>query len=345
MRTKDFDYHLPGELIAQQPAEPRDSCRLLVMDRKDGACSHTIFSSLPSYLRKGDLLVFNNTKVLPARLFTRKKTGGRCEVFFLEQTDEANWKVLVRPGRRIPPGTVLRVEENRDAALLVTAALSGGERLVTAVPGSIAGINEIMDKYGHVPLPHYIGRDDTAADRQAYQTVYASVPGAVAAPTAGLHFTDALMSKLADMTIAATFITLHVGIGTFRPVKVDDPVNHVMHEERFSITPEAAGRIERTRADGGRIIAVGTTVVRVLEHCFSADGKVLPQSGSTNILILPPCQFGRVDALITNFHLPRSTLLMLVSAFGGRENVLNAYNEAAGKAYRFYSYGDAMMIR
>jgi S-adenosylmethionine:tRNA ribosyltransferase-isomerase len=346
IRTDDFDYHLPESLIAQQPVEPRDACRLLILPRQQGSCSHTLFSNLIRFLQPGDRLVFNNTRVIPARIFCRKATGGKCEVFFLERTGHGMWKALVKPGRYAQVGTQLYVEGSDDAVLMVTGILHEGERLIRVdqSSGQEVTIEKIMEGYGHMPLPHYIEREDVAADRETYQTVYASVSGAVAAPTAGLHFTDSMLQEIKNMGIGITHITLHVGIGTFRPVQVEHPEDHVMHEERYIITSDAAEEIEATRRQGGRIIAVGTTVVRVLEHCFAESGKVVACEGTTGIMILPPYTFGSVDGVITNFHLPRSTLLMLVSAFCGRERTLAAYREAVEKSYRFYSYGDAMFI-
>ena len=346
IRTEDFDYHLPASLIAQQPAEPRDSCRLLILPRNDGLFTHTVFSDVLRFLQPGDRLVFNDTRVIPARIYCKKATGGKFEVFFLEKADPVTWKALVKPGRRAPVGTRLQVEADETVLFSVTGVLTEGERLIQVAPesGPDVTIESVMERYGHIPLPHYIERDDTPIDRDTYQTVYASVPGAVAAPTAGLHFTDELIQKLTRNGIDMTHITLHVGIGTFRPIQVEDPKMHVMHEERFSISPEAADQIESTRKNGGRIIAVGTTVVRVLEHSYARFGKIAAHDGATRIMIMPPYTFGRVDGLITNFHLPRSTLLMLVSAFCGRERTLAAYQEAVQASYRFYSYGDAMFI-
>jgi S-adenosylmethionine:tRNA ribosyltransferase-isomerase len=347
LRTNDFDYDLPPERIAMEPAEPRDGCRLLAMDRRNGVCSHFIFRDIASLLRPGDRLVFNDTRVIPARLFTRKANGVRVEVFLLEKTAGGAWKALVNPGRRALPGTVLQVENaSPPLRLIVLETLPGGARLVgmhNDTPGG-PDLETVMAQYGHIPLPHYIERNDTESDRDAYQTVYARVPGAVAAPTAGLHFTAPLLDRLRSAGVELSYVTLHVGVGTFRPVKVDNPLEHPMHEERYSISAEASEQIEETRRSRGRIIAVGTTVVRVLEHCFATAGKIRPHDGSTNIMIMPPYKFGRVDAMITNFHLPKSTLLMLVSAFGGREQVLAAYGAAVEAEYRFYSYGDAMFL-
>jgi len=345
MLTSDFDYPLPEALIAQRPVEPRDSCRLLCMSRGDGTVSHAVFRDLPALFREGDRLVFNNTRVMPARIFVRKPTGGRCEIFFLEAVHSGCWKALVKPGSNAPGGAVLHLEDAPEILLRIAGILPAGERLVTVDDASVTvTVEEVMERYGHIPLPHYIGRDDGAEDRDDYQTVYAEVPGAVAAPTAGLHFTDTLMETLAARGIGLTNITLHVGIGTFRPVKVEQPKDHEMHEERYVLTAGAVREIEATKKAGGRIIAVGTTVVRVLEHCFAAFGGLHAHEGSTKIMITPPWRFGIIDGLITNFHLPRSTLLMLVSAFGGHDYTMTAYREAVDCNYRFYSYGDAMFI-
>ncbi|MBN1757563.1 MAG: tRNA preQ1(34) S-adenosylmethionine ribosyltransferase-isomerase QueA [Chitinispirillaceae bacterium] len=344
MRTEDFRYELPDGLIARQPVLPRDSCRLMTVPHRGGPFRHLRFTDLPGLLQAGDRLVFNDTRVLPARVFTRKKgSGARIELFFLEAADDVSWKALVRPGRRVHNGTVLSVEDRPDLELEITGILPGGERLIAVKEPRTMTIPEIMELSGHVPLPHYIHRDDVSSDRLDYQTVYASVPGAVAAPTAGLHFTASLMERLRNSGIGLSYITLHVGIGTFRPVKTENPADHEMHEERYCVSAEAAREITDTRKAGGRIIAVGTTVVRVLEHCH-LHGKLTAHTGSTRIMILPPYRFGMVDGLITNFHLPESTLLMLVSAFCGRERILQAYNEAIVRSYRFYSYGDAMFL-
>ena len=346
MKTDDFDYHLPESCIAQYPVEPRDSCKLLVLHRTGStAIEHARFSTLPLYLRQGDRLVFNDTKVLPARIFVRKPTGGRCEIFFLEKTGVEVWNALVKPGSNARKGGILHVEDDPSCMLKVIDVLPSGERLMTiAANSSYESIESVMERFGHIPLPHYIDRNDETIDRDAYQTVYASVPGAIAAPTAGLHFTPPLLDRLNGMGIGISFVTLHVGIGTFRPVKAVRPEEHEIHEERYAISEKTVGEILATKAAGGRVIAVGTTVVRVLEHCYATNGTVWPHQGSTRIMILPPYQFGMIDGLITNFHLPRSTLLMLVSAFGGRDAILNAYKEAIAHSYRFFSYGDAMFL-
>ncbi len=345
MRTEDFRYDLPDGLIARQPVVPRDTCRLMTVPRNGEPFSHGSFSDLPDMLRPGDRLVFNDTRVVPARVYTRKVGGdARIELFFLETVENGTWKALARPGRRVPAGTMVALEDDPSVVMEITGVLPGGERLVAVKEPSSLSIAEVMEQYGHIPLPHYIDRDDQAADREDYQTVYAATPGAVAAPTAGLHFTPALMEQLSRCGIDFSYITLHVGIGTFRPVKVENPLDHEMHEERYIVSSNAAEEIADTRRTGGRIIAVGTTVVRVLEHCHAGYGRLTAHAGSTRIMILPPYRFGMVDALITNFHLPESTLLMLVSAFSGRERILQAYREAIELSYRFYSYGDAMFL-
>lgn len=344
MQTRDFEYDLPEELIAQRPAAQRDACRLLVLDRRSGAISHRVFSDLAGLLRPGDLLVWNDTKVIPARLFCRTKSGSAVELLFTEKIGDNEWKALVKPGKRCMPGVALAVAGHEAAGrLVIEAVLEGGERAVRLEAG-VSSLEELLERCGEVPLPPYIRRPAEAGDRAAYQTVYAARPGAIAAPTAGLHFTPGLLAALASRGVGGAAVTLHVGAGTFLPVKTDDPRQHVMHEERFEVPPSAAGAIGAARERGGRVVAVGTTVVRVLEHCAAADGQVRPASGRTRLMILPPYRFAATDCLITNFHLPRSTLLMLVCAFATRERVLAAYAEAVRERYRFYSYGDAMAI-
>ena len=345
MRTSDFDYSLPPELIARRPLTERDGCRLLYMRRGGGEVSHLAFRDILGILKEGDRLVFNDTRVISARVFCRKeKTGAAVEVFFTERVDDFCWKALVKPAKRAPVGTVLHVEDCPQIKIRVDEiAEDGYERLVSLVSGA-DGLDGVIDGYGHIPLPHYMEREAEEIDRELYQTVYAGVPGAVAAPTAGLHFTDKLLGELSSRGVGRSFVTLHVGIGTFRPVQAEDPRGHEMHEERFELSESAAGEINGTWERGGRVIAVGTTVVRVLESCAVSLRKVSPQVSRTKLLILPPYRFNAVDGLITNFHLPKSTLLMLVSAFASRESVLKAYGEAVREKYRFYSYGDAMMI-
>jgi S-adenosylmethionine:tRNA ribosyltransferase-isomerase len=347
MRTDDFEYFLPSPLIAQYPLQKRDGCRLMVLDRRTGGVEHRMFPDLVRLIEPGDLLVLNDTKVLPSRLFCRKASGGRVELLMAAPVTARTWKALVKPGRGLHPGSVLRLGGGADAGTLrVEGAAPDGERTVTLPEGErCRSIAELMERHGHMPLPPYIRRPDTAGDRDDYQTVYACREGAVAAPTAGLHFTKELLAELRTRGAGLACLTLHVGTGTFLPVKVADPREHSMHEEEFDLPDDTAAAVMRTKRSGGRVIAVGTTVVRVLEHCALRSGELRGCRGRTSLKILPPYDFRMVDCLITNFHLPRSTLLMLVSAFASREHVLTAYAEAVRKKYRFFSYGDAMVIR
>ncbi|MDG5815395.1 tRNA preQ1(34) S-adenosylmethionine ribosyltransferase-isomerase QueA [Chitinispirillales bacterium ANBcel5] len=343
MLTDDFHYELPEHLIAQEPLKDRDSCKLLSLSRKSGQVEHLFFKDLHKLLKAGDRLVFNNTKVIPSRLFCRKPTGAALELFMTERINQQCWKAMIKPARKVPPGSVMILEYNEAIQFKVGEILDGGERKIQLIEGA-QSVDEVLEKYGKMPLPHYIQREEKLEDRELYQTVYAKNSGAVAAPTAGLHFTPELINRLKAMGVETTFITLHVGIGTFRPVKVKDPRKHNIHEERYELSEDSANEINRTWLRGGRVIAVGTTVVRVLEHCATGYHNIEPSTGKTTLMILPPFEFKATDVLITNFHLPRSTLLMLVSSFASREKVLNAYNEAVGCQYRFFSYGDAMII-
>ncbi|HZQ36275.1 MAG TPA: tRNA preQ1(34) S-adenosylmethionine ribosyltransferase-isomerase QueA [Dehalococcoidia bacterium] len=335
MRTADFDYHLPEELIAQTAAEPRDSSRLLIL-HADGAREHRIFRDLPDYLRPGDALVLNDTRVIMARLQGRLAPGGGAvEALLLRELGDGRWETMVRPGRRLRPGRAVDF-----GGLRASVAEARGEGFaVLAFP---AGSDPTL--HGALPLPHYI--HELPDDPERYQTVYAREPGSAAAPTAGLHFTPELLAAIRAKGVAIHTITLHVGPGTFRPVSADDPAQHPMHEEWFTISEETAAALNAVRASGGRLVATGTTVVRTLEQVASdtPDGTLRGASGWTRLLILPGYRFKAVDALITNFHLPRSTLLMLVSAFAGRERILDAYAEAVRRRYRFYSFGDAMLL-
>ncbi len=344
MKTSDFDYRLPPELIAQEPLKERDTSRLLCLDRESGVIDHRTFSDLPDLIRPGDRLVFNNTKVFPARLYCKKDTGGRVELFFLHKNDDYTWKTLARSSRPIKEGAVVALEGDSSIKLSIDKILHDGSRIVSIKEGSVDLLEEMLEKYGEMPLPPYIKRHVREDDRAAYQTVYAEEKGAVAAPTAGLHFTRELMQQVSKRDVNFSFVTLHVGVGTFRPVKEEDPRDHVMHSEQYILNEKTADDINTTKREGGRNIAIGTTTVRVLEHCAFPDGYLRKHAGSTRLKILPGYNFKVVDGLITNFHLPRSTLLMLVSAFTGRGLVLAAYNEAIKLKYRFYSYGDAMMI-
>ncbi|MBP2649540.1 MAG: S-adenosylmethionine:tRNA ribosyltransferase-isomerase [Firmicutes bacterium] len=338
MQLADFDYFLPEELIAQHPIAERDHSRLLVLNRTDGTIKHQHFFNLPEYLLPGDTLVFNDTRVIPARLIGHKPdTGGKIEVFLLNRLEGSSWEALVKPGRKARPGTLVKFSDELSCEIGETTDFGG--RVVKFIFDGI--FEEILDRLGETPLPPYI--HSRLDDKERYQTVYAKSDGSAAAPTAGLHFTPELLTKLKDMGINLAFVTLHVGLGTFRPVNVDDVKSHVMHREYYSISPEAAAVINATKRRGGRIVAVGTTSVRTLETA-AVDGYVEAKSGWTDIFIYPGYNFKMVDGLVTNFHLPKSTLLMLVSALVGREKVLAAYNEAVEARYRFFSFGDAMLI-
>ncbi len=364
MKVSDFDYQLPEELIAQTPIEPRDASRLMVLDRARGTIEHRIFRDIVEYLRPGDVLVCNQSRVIPARLFGRKvPTGGKVELLLLTKRSDDTWEALTK-GRKIREGTEIEIGEREGALARVVGLTEEGARLIRFD----RPIEPLLDELGVVPLPPYIR--EPLRDPERYQTVYARVEGSVAAPTAGLHFTPELMRKIEAKGAKFVFVTLHVGVGTFRPVREENVEDHKMHREYCELSPEVARQLNRARAEGGRIIAVGTTSVRVLETAARAGkreiGKLgtgrlvdqepsqftnsqstnllVPFSGWTDLFIYPGYQFRAVDALITNFHLPRSTLLMLVCAFAGREFVLRAYREAVRRRYRFYSFGDAMFI-
>jgi S-adenosylmethionine:tRNA ribosyltransferase-isomerase len=342
VKTSDFDYELPRELIAQYPAERRDESRLLVLRRDTGGIEHRAFRDILRYLAARDVLVLNESRVFPARfLGVKRGTGGRVEMFLLRELSPFRWEVLVKPGVRVREGAVLEFGGGRMSARVVRELQGGRREVELALAGDV---HRAIEEYGRVPLPPYIDREPEPADSDRYQTVYARVDGAVAAPTAGLHFTEPLLAELSSRGVAAARVVLHVGLGTFRPISVEDPEAHEMEEERYEISTDAAGTINAARASGGRVVAVGTTSVRVLETVADADGRVRPGEGATRLFIRPPHAFRCVDVLLTNFHLPRSTLLMLVSAFAGREAVLAAYREAIREGYRFYSYGDAMLV-
>ncbi len=336
MRTDDFDYHLPLERIAQTPIEPRHASRLLVLDRNREELQHRVFMDISHYLRASDLLIINQTRVLPARIFARKPSGGQVEVLLLRRVDSQTWEVLVG-GKRVLAGKVLKIEGGPDA--LVVEVLEGARRLLRFEQP----IEPFLPQIGQMPLPPYIhARLD---DPERYQTVYAQSPGSAAAPTAGLHFTPELMADLQKRGVQFAGVTLHVGLDTFAPVTEDDPQTHRIHSEWCELSLETAQAVAETRRAGGRVIAVGTTSVRTLESAARAGGGVVqPFCGPTDLFILPGFCFQAVDAMITNFHLPRSTLLMLVSAFAGRERILAAYEEAVRMQYRFFSFGDAMLI-
>ena len=340
MKTSDFNYELPEELIAQTPLERRDASRLMTLRRTDGALEHHHFYELPDFLKPGDCLILNNSRVLPARLLgQRLPGGGACEVLLLIDRGNKTWECLVRPGRKMKPGTHLSFGGGELTAE-VTEELPGGNRLVRF---NYEGIFlEVLERLGKMPLPPYIKEE--LQDQERYQTVYSKVLGSAAAPTAGLHFTPELLEKIAVMGVGIGYVTLHVGLGTFRPVKEDEIESHPMHSEYCVISQETADLINRTRAAGGRCICVGTTSCRTLESFAREDGHMEPSAGWTDIFIYPGYKFKVMDGLVTNFHLPESTLIMLVSAFAGREHILNAYNEAVRERYRFFSFGDAMFL-
>ena len=341
MRTADFDYELPEELIAQTPIEPRDHSRLLVVHRSDGSLEHRHFYDIVEYLHPGDALVINETRVIPARLLgVKEDTGVPVEVLLLRRENATDWEALVRPGRRLKPGTfcsfgdgVLRCE------ILENVSETGGRRVRFHFEGVF---EELLDRLGEMPLPPYI--HEKLGNPERYQTVYAKEEGSAAAPTAGLHFTPELLEKIREKGILIVPVLLHVGLGTFRPVKVENVETHVMHSEFCQVSQEAAGTLNRVRKAGGRIVCVGTTSVRTLETMATEDGVIHPGAGETQIFIYPGVPIKAVDALITNFHLPQSTLLMLVSDFLGREKALEVYREAVREKYRFFSFGDAMFI-
>jgi S-adenosylmethionine:tRNA ribosyltransferase-isomerase len=342
MRISDFDYALPPSAIAQEAIEPRDAARLLRLSRGGGPPEDHVFRDLPRLLRAGDLLVVNRSRVVPARLRGRREGGGEAEVLLLRELGDDRWEALVRPGRRLRPGAVVSIDEG--LSLVVESAAVGPEgrrRVHVRAPG---GVEAALERAGHVPLPPYIRRPDRPDDLARYQTVYAREKGSVAAPTAGLHFTPALLDALRAAGVATAEIVLHVGPGTFRPVTAEEVEDHRLEAEPYVIPEEAAEAITAARARGGRVVAVGTTVVRTLEAAATADGTVRAGEGETALVVTPGFRFQAVDALLTNFHLPRSSLLLLVAAFAGRERVLSAYAEAVARGYRFYSYGDAMLV-
>lgn len=343
-----FDYDLPPELIAQQPLPERDASRLLVLDRATGAVCHRAFRDLPDLLAPGDLLVVNRSRVFPARLLGRRAKGGAAEVLLVRAHDDDDglWDALVRPGRRLHPGDVIEVAEDLSVRIEVREGRGGvaGPLRTVRILARGGDVAASLERHGHVPLPPYIRRPDAPADRERYQTVYAREAGSVAAPTAGLHFTPALLEALRRRGIERAEVVLHVGPGTFRPVQVENVTAHRVDPETFVIPPETAEAVARTRARGGRVVAIGTTATRALETAAN-EGAPRPGAGETALVIVPGHRFRLVDGLVTNFHLPRSSLLLLVAAFAGRERVLAAYDEAVRERYRFYSYGDAMLIR
>ncbi len=343
MKVSLFNYDLPKDFVAQVPVEPRDASRLMVIHRESGAIDHRIFRDLPEYARPGDVIVINDTRVIAARVYGLRRTLGRVEVLFLEKRAERFWDALVGAGGHIMPGERLRLA---DGAIEVRVAGKDPEGLFSLEVLQPADFEAALEKHGHVPTPPYIDRGEDKArleevDRVRYQTVYADKAGAVAAPTAGLHFTRGLLDELRRAGVQIVKVTLHVGLGTFRPVKTEEVERHKMHREYFEVSAEAAAALNAAKREGARVIAVGTTTTRVLE---SIADEAQASKGYSELFIYPPYRFRRVDALITNFHLPQSTLLMMVAAFAGRERILAAYEEAKQRGYRFYSYGDAMLI-
>ena len=340
MKTSDFDYNLPEELIAQTPVEPRDHSRLLVYDRADGSIQHLHFYDLTRFLNAGDVMVINDTRVIPARLLGEKEeTHVPVEILLLKRLEKDLWEALVRPGRRLAPGTWCSFGDGLLRAEIVDRAPEGARLVRFHYQGVF---EEILDRLGQMPLPPYI--HERLQDRERYQTVYAREEGSAAAPTAGLHFTPELLEQIRRKGIDVVPVLLHVGLGTFRPVKEEDVSQHQMHVEHYEVTPEAAERINRARAEGHRCVCIGTTSVRTLETASTEDGVVHAQNGDTGIFIMPGYHFKATDALVTNFHLPQSTLLMLISALMGREEALRVYNIAVEEKYRFFSFGDAMLI-
>ena len=341
MKTSDFYFDLPQELIAQDPLPDRSSSRLMVLDKETGRISHRIFRDITEYLNPGDCLVINDTKVIPARLIgAREETGGKVEILLLKRRENDIWETLVKPGKKCRVGARVTFG-NGELKAEIKEVLSDGNRLVQFEYEGI--FEEVLDRLGQMPLPPYITHK--LKDKNRYQTVYAKYEGSAAAPTAGLHFTTELLNQIEAMGVHIARVTLHVGLGTFRPVKVNDVLNHHMHSEYYHVSKEAADIINEARKNGGRIISVGTTSTRTLESVAQEDGTIVPGSGNTEIFIYPGYKFKAIDCLITNFHLPESTLLMLVSALAGREHILAAYEEAVKEKYRFFSFGDAMYIK
>ena len=339
MKTSDFDYYLPENLIAQTPVSPRDSSRLLVFDRKNEKVYHKHFYDVLEFLKEGDVLVRNNTKVLPARMFGFTSNGGKVEILLLKRFNLTEWEVLVKPGKKAKPGVKLFISDQLSLEVLSTDENAGSRRVKFYYEGVF---EDLISNLGEMPLPPYI--TEKLKEKERYQTVYAKVDGSAAAPTAGLHFTDELLNKIKAKGVEIVDVLLHVGLGTFRPVKADDITEHHMHSEYYEISEQSAEIINKAKREGRRIIAVGTTSVRTLESASDENGCVKPVKANTEIFIYPPYKFKCVDALITNFHLPKSTLLMLVSAFSTKEKILELYNTAVREEYRFFSFGDSMLV-
>lgn len=340
MKTSDFFYHLPEELIAQTPLQQRDQSRMLVCDRETSAREHRLFSDLPGYLRPGDVMVLNRSRVIPARLLGVKEDSGiTAEVLLLKRLDARRWEALVKPGRRLKQGSTVIFGQGELRCEIGPATAFGGRKVSFTQNGVF---EKVLERLGHMPLPPYI--HEQLQDRSRYQTVYAKEDGSAAAPTAGLHFTPRVLNQIRQQGVSVVTLLLHVGLGTFRPVKEEEVERHVMHEEWYELDPQSAQAINTARAAGGRVLCVGTTCVRTLESLADEQGIIRPGNGTTDIFITPGYRFRAVDMLLTNFHLPQSTLLMLVSAFMGRENALDAYQAAVRERYRFFSFGDCMLI-
>lgn len=340
LKKSDFYFDLPQELIAQDPLEDRSASRLLVLNRKTGAVEHHTFKEIMNYVRSGDCLVLNNTKVIPARLMgVKEDTGAAIEVLLLKRRDNDVWETLVKPGKKARPGAKIVFGDGCLRAEVLDVEEEGNRLIRFDYEGIF---EEVLDRLGEMPLPPYITHK--LQDKNRYQTVYAKYEGSAAAPTAGLHFTEELLAQIEEMGVNIAYVTLHVGLGTFRPVKADNILEHHMHSEHYEVTPETAELINRTKESGGRVICVGTTSCRTVESAADENGRVQPGCGDTEIFIYPGYRFKALDCLITNFHLPESTLVMLVSALAGRENVLAAYREAVEERYRFFSFGDAMLV-
>ena len=347
MNISEFDYVLPENLIAQMPADKRQNSKMLVLDKQNKTIEHKHFFDIVDYIDSNSILVLNNTKVLPARLYGTKDTGAKIEVFLLESKENKNWSCLIKPSKRVKPDTIITISDELKVRPIKRLE-DDGEWLVELVYDG--DLFDILHKVGNIPLPPYIERklkteEIKQFDKERYQTVYAKDEGSVAAPTAGLHFTEEILQKLKDKGVEIAYVTLNVGLGTFRPVKCDNVLDHKMHSETYEITKEAAEQINRAKANGKKLVAVGTTTVRTLETAFQKLGCISPCNDHSELFIYPPYEFKVVDELITNFHLPKSTLLMLVSALAGKEFIFKAYNEAIQNEYRFFSYGDCMLIK
>ena len=341
MKTSDFYFDLPEELIAQTPLKNRDESKLMVLDKKSGDIDHKVFKNIIDYLNPGDCIVLNNTRVIPARLIGEKlETGGKIEFLLLKRIDKDTWQSLVKPGKKAKIGSKFSFGDKKLIGEVIDIAEEGSRIIKFHYEGIF---EEILDELGNMPLPPYI--TEKLEDRERYQTVYSKHQGSAAAPTAGLHFTNELLQKIRDKGVEIAFVTLHVGLGTFRPVKVDDVENHDMHSEFYMVTKDEADKINNAKKNGNKVICVGTTSCRTIESVSDENGYVGEKSGWTNIFIYPGYEFKCVDSLITNFHLPESTLIMLISALAGKENVLNAYDIAVKEKYRFFSFGDAMLIK